>query len=88
MILHSLVATAQEQDKRLAALREVNAAARPIIDTQLAHPGADGSHIPRISQREALDPDVDPGSRLLVAERGELSREDFGLANRRYHNIL
>ena len=78
--LGGFVATAEQDDDRLAPLHEMDAVAGAMVDPQLAN-AVEEFHIAHQAGLEAGDADGDLGLRAAVAQGGKPNAEGFGLAH-------
>src|SRR5713101_5800763 len=67
-ILVSFVATAQQDDNRVAAPDEIHPIAGAVVDPHLRHAAAHRLHITGIAEQEAADANGDVGARLAVPQ--------------------
>jgi hypothetical protein len=80
-VLRRLVASGEQNDHDGALLDEVDAIARPIVNSQLGQIIADRPDITSVAEREATDSNVDAGFGDAVTQTGEPLRVLDGLAD-------
>ncbi len=66
-LLVPFVATAEQEDNRVAALDEIHPLARTVINPHLRHAAAHRLHVAGITEREAADAHGDSSARLAIA---------------------
>jgi hypothetical protein len=81
LLLRSLVATREQDHKLFASTNEVHAIAGTVVDPHLRYATADGPRVAGIADRKAANSGIDAGSRSIITQVCQPTREDLGLAN-------
>lgn len=78
-MLAGLVAAAEQHDQDFTTLYVLHPVARAEVDLEFAQTASQHSMVARISEREAVNPDLDPASCSAVAQAVEPRAEYVGL---------
>jgi hypothetical protein len=81
LFLCSLIPAAKEHNNDLAALYEIDAVSRAVIDPQLANSSPDRLYIAEIAERQTADAKVNSCTSSPISEFGEPLGESLGLPN-------
>ena len=85
--MRRLVSASQENDQIAVSPLEVNAVARSVIDSQLRNALANWLNVPWITNKEALNSNLDFGAPANVSQAIEPFREFRSLENSNHERV-